>query len=76
MSEAMKFSPSPRPSTSGQPRRARTMQSGLCAPTSRRARRRPRSSRDRPLHRLEQVAAAPRWQLDQVRDDLGVGLAT
>ena len=73
MSEAMKFSLSPRPMRSGQPARASTMQSGSW-PHMTRERVGTPQLRNRLLHRLEQVVTPVEVIVDAVRDDLGVGV--
>ncbi len=71
MSDATKYSPSPRPTTTGGPLRAATMASGSSAESSTIANS-PRSCPQRAPHGgCEPVA--PHLALDQVRDDFGVG---
>ena len=73
MSEATKFSPSPRPMTSGGPLRAATSRSRLVAVKQARARRCPATCCAARPARPARVE--PAWSaLDEVRDDLGVGL--
>ena len=72
MSDATKNSPSPRPTTSGGPLRTATILSGSSAEMTTSANS-PRMCEQRAPHRvLESVA--PHLPLDEVRDDLGVGL--
>ena len=73
MSEATKYSPSPRPTTTGGPLRTATILSGSSAEISTSANRPAHASMQRAPHRVLE-AVVLHLALDQVRDDLGVGL--
>ena len=75
MSEATKYSSSPRPTTIGGPLRTATIFSGSSADISTSANR-PRMQRQRAPHRVLERRRRLHLALDQVRDDLGVGLGT
>ena len=73
MSEATKNSPSPRPTTSGGPLRTATILSGSSAAISD-EREEPAQAAAAPGGRVSTSPSVRHLLLDEVRDDLGVGL--